>query len=74
VGDGLGEGVNAGVLVTVGLAVGLDAPGEALAVGVNARAVQDWQAARRTIIKTDIRICRTGKKALQIFISAARNS
>jgi hypothetical protein len=45
------EGINVGVLVTVGLAPGL---GEAVEVAVNAGAAWDWQAARnmsnRTII------------------------
>ena len=52
-GDGLGEGVNVGVLVTVGLAVGM---GDGVAVAVNAGAAWDWQAARRTIIRLNIRI------------------
>jgi hypothetical protein len=52
VGDGLGEGVNVSVLVTVGLAVGL---GEGVVVWVNAGAAWDWQAARKTSNRIDIR-------------------
>jgi hypothetical protein len=73
VGDGLGEGVNVGRLVTVGLAVGLVAPGEAVAAGVNDAAAWDWQAAVRTIIKPDIRFRRTGNDVLRMFISTTRS-
>ena len=51
--------------MAVGLAVG---PGEAVAGDVNAGAARDWQAARRTGIRPDIRICLMGNDALRMLI------
>jgi hypothetical protein len=52
VGVAVGEGINVGELLAVGLGIGL---GEAGAVTINAGAFCDWQAARKTIIRVDIR-------------------
>jgi len=47
-------------MVSVGVEVGL---GELLAVGFNAGAAWDWQAARSRISRTDTRIAFMGKDA-----------
>jgi hypothetical protein len=52
VGVAVGEGINVGEPVTIGLGIGL---GEDMAVAINAGAAWDWQAARKTSNRIDIR-------------------
>jgi hypothetical protein len=54
-----------GVSVRVGLAVGL---GETVSVGVKAGAAWDWQAARKTSNRAEIRIYLLGKDVSRMFI------
>jgi hypothetical protein len=65
VGVAVGEGINVGEPVTIGLGIGL---GEDMAVAINAGAAWDWQAARKTNIKVDIRRRLLGDITLLIYI------